>query len=93
MLSTRATGARRDSLKIAARNAGSTVAVFKLRGSQPSSMHSRLMIASVMPAAPRVCPVQPLVELQGTVWPKTLATALSSALSFVREAVPCRLMY
>lgn len=53
---------------------------------------SNAITASVIPAAPSVCPVHPLVELQGVAVPKTEFTARSSTRSLVGVAVPCRLI-
>ena len=52
--------------------------------------HIAAITAPVTPAAPNVCPVHPLVELQGVEGPNTEWTAVSSMLSFALVAVPCR---
>jgi hypothetical protein len=66
--------------------------VLSVPGISACSRHSQTNAASVMPAAPKVCPVQPLVELHGVSGPNTRSTARSSAASFNGVAVPCRLM-
>ncbi len=58
----------------------------------PCFKHSVAIKASVIPAAPNACPVQPFVELQAGPSPKIEYTALSSTESLARVAVPCRLM-
>ncbi|EOC30933.1 putative 3-oxoacyl-(Acyl-carrier-) synthase domain protein [Neisseria meningitidis 2004032] len=48
--------------------------------------------ASIASAAPSVCPVCGLVDVQGVLLPKTAATARLSILSLWCVPVPCRLI-
>src|SRR3989344_4989595 len=92
LLSTRLTVWRRISNNRFMLKLGSAVAVLRLAGNRPSRRHRQQITASVIPAAPSACPVQPLVELHGVLVPNRRETARSSALSLARVAVPCRLM-
>src|SRR4029077_12216284 len=67
-------------------SAGSRLATLRLPGMKPSRTQSREMTASTMPAAPSVCPVQPLVELQATVSPNRPNTAAASAPAVAEQA-------
>src|SRR5688572_8820249 len=70
---------------------GSIRSQLSVPGRKPCFRQSTEINASVIPAAPSVCPVQPFVELQGVVRPKMPETALSSTASLTLVAVPCRL--
>ena len=74
------------SVTIQAAISGSIRSVFRLRGTKLSRMLRQLTMTFTIPAAPRVWPVQPLIELHGTAAPKIPDTALSSAASLALVA-------
>ena len=64
-------------------NSGSNSPSNKCGGKRPSGLYSRETMphkkaASNAPAAPNVCPVKGLVEVEGVVLPNTRETALAS---------------
>src|SRR5690606_13503206 len=79
------------SKRTCAPQAGSRALLFRVPGSSPCSSASSANTDSTMPAAPRVCPVQPLVELACSARGNTAATARASTASLAGVAVPCRL--
>src|SRR5690606_36664756 len=79
------------SKRICALQAGSGVALLSVPGSRPSRSAISANTDSTMPAAPRVCPVQPLVELACSESGNSAATARASIASLAGVEVPCRL--
>ena len=77
--------------RICGPQAASGVALLSVPGSRPCSSASSANTDSTMPAAPSVCPVQPLVELACSDAGNSAATAPASMLSLAGVAVPCRL--
>src|SRR5690606_16993923 len=86
-----AMSARALSKRICGPHTGSGTALLRVPGNSPCSSASSANADSTMPAAPRVWPVQPLVELACRVGGNSAATAAASTLSLAGVAVPCRL--
>src|SRR5690606_28622328 len=86
-----ATGRSALSNRICGPQAGSGVVLLSVPGSRPSRKAIRANTDSTMPAAPRVWPVQPLVELACSESGNSAATARASIASLAGVEVPCRL--
>lgn len=71
---------------------GSGSSKFAVGGITESRSDNTEYPASIAPAAPKVCPVTPLVELTATPSPKTVPMAPPSTLSLRRVEVPWALM-